>query len=156
MKRLLLLGICAAAVAHAQENYVGAQRCKTCHEFEFQVWQSSGHASSLQSLSESQQKDPKCNTCHTMLSGSEKKEFLGVQCERCHGPGKYYHQRFVMKDKELARAVGLLEVKQEHCAQCHNESAPNLRPFDYAAMWAKIDHSATAKVAFEQGQTLGR
>jgi hypothetical protein len=136
--------LCAGTLARAQ-NYIGAERCKTCHEFEYQVWASGPHARAHLSLTEDQLKDPKCNNCHTMPADQTEVGFIGVQCERCHGPGKYYHPSYVMKDKELARAVGLIDPQPVHCMQCHTDGAPSIKPFDFASMWAKIDHGRTAR-----------
>jgi hypothetical protein len=75
-----------------------------------------------------------------------------VGCERCHGPGKYYVPSFVMKDRELARAVGLVDAKPEHCVQCHTEGTPSIRPFKFDEMWAKIDHGKAAREAWEKAR----
>jgi hypothetical protein len=64
----------------------------------------------------------------------------GVQCESCHGGGKYYAASYVMRDKVLARAVGLQDPGDATCKHCHDNSSPSLQPFDYAAAWARIAH----------------
>ncbi len=147
MKRwVILLGLVSAGTAVAQSaSYIGAERCKSCHEFEFMVWSSGPHARAHLSLSEAQLGDPKCNTCHTITAGPAEVSLTGIQCERCHGPGKYYHPSYVMKDKELARAVGLIDPQPVHCMQCHTDGAPSIKPFDFASMWAKIDHGSAAR-----------
>jgi len=126
-----------ASLAYAQ-NYIGAERCKSCHEFAFRVWSSGPHAKAHAALTDEQLKDPKCNTCHTSQPGENDAKIEGVQCERCHGPGRYYHREYVMKDRELSRLVGLIEPKPEHCQQCHTEGAPSIRPFDFADLWRRI------------------
>jgi hypothetical protein len=127
------------------QNYIGAGQCKSCHEFEYRVWASGPHAKGDGSLSEAQRKDPKCNTCHMMtVEGESAPDLQGIECERCHGPGRYYHRRYVMRDKELSRLVGLTDPKPEHCMQCHTEGGPSIRPFVFAEMWAKIDHGREA------------
>ena len=147
------LGLCvfvlfAASVAYAQTTFVGAKRCQTCHTWEYQVWAKGPHATARQSLTPEQLKDGKCNSCHTMVPAElEEQKFAGVQCESCHGGGRYYSPSFVMKDRELARAVGLVDPTAEQCQRCHNESAPSIKPFDFASMWAKIDHGRAAREA---------
>jgi hypothetical protein len=150
---------CAAATLIAlfalplyAQDFIGAEKCKSCHEFEFRVWSAGPHARAHQSLSPEQLKDPKCNSCHTMVPANLEAELLGVQCERCHGPGKYYHPSYVMKDKELARAVGLVDPIEQHCRSCHTEGTPSIRPFDFVRMWGSIDHGKKARQAYEAAQ----
>jgi hypothetical protein len=140
------------AAAAAAQSYIGAERCKTCHEFEFRVWAASPHARAHANLSAEQAKDPKCNVCHTMLPEQMDERFLGIQCERCHGAGRYYHRRYVMRDRELARLVGLVEPKEEHCRQCHTEGTPSIAPFDMAEMWRRMDHGKAARAAWEKSR----
>jgi hypothetical protein len=144
-----ILPLLSASTVLAQ-SYIGAERCKTCHEFAFQRWSVGPHAAADEALSEPQLKDPKCNTCHTMLPEETERRFSGVQCERCHGPGRYYHRSYVMKDRELSRAVGLVDPTPEHCMQCHTEGAPSIRPFDFSTMWARIDHGKAARLKWER------
>ena len=146
-----ILVFCAAPVATAQE-FVGAKRCKTCHEFEYLMWSKGPHAKAQKHLHPEQLKDSKCNTCHTTAPGESDERLVNVQCERCHGPGQYYHRPYVMKDKELARAVGLVTPSPSHCLQCHTEGAPNIKPFNFKEMWAKIAHGGAARKAWEEAQ----
>jgi hypothetical protein len=135
------------SVAVAQ-NFIGAKRCETCHQWEYQVWLSGPHAHAQRSLSAAELKDGKCNTCHTMVPTQvDDEKFAGVQCESCHGGGRYYYPGYVMKDRELARLVGLVDPTAEQCQRCHNEAAPSIKPFDFASMWAKIDHGRAAREA---------
>jgi len=134
----------AAALAFSPSgwasNYLGAERCKSCHEQEYRIWAAGPHARAHTSLTAKQLTDAKCNTCHTMLPDDLSPRYLGVQCERCHGAGRYYQHDFVMKDRELARAVGLTDVAAEACQQCHDEGAPSIEPFDFATLWAAMGH----------------
>ena len=130
------------------QSFIGAKRCQTCHEWEYQVWSKSPHAQAQVSLTADQLKDGKCNGCHTMVpTHLEEDKFAGVQCESCHGGGRYYFPQYVMKDRELSRLVGLTDPTPEVCQRCHNDSAPNIKPFDFASMWSKIDHSRAAREA---------
>jgi hypothetical protein len=144
-----LVGV--AAVAKGQ-SYIGAERCKSCHEFEYRQWSLGPHAKAHAPLSAEQRADPKCNTCHTMLPETTEARYDGVQCERCHGPGRYYHRRYVMRDRELSRAVGLVDPKPEHCRQCHTEGTPSVEPFEYEAKWRRIDHGRRAHLAWEKAR----
>jgi hypothetical protein len=64
----------------------------------------------------------------------------GVQCEACHGAGRYYAKDNVMRDVEL-RSKLLFEVPDEKtCLRCHTDNASSLRPFSYAEALEKIRH----------------
>ncbi len=153
MRWTVLLALLLPAAAIAGESYIGAQRCKSCHEFEFAMWSQGPHAKAHLSLGEEQLKDPKCNSCHTMSQTQlDATALLGVQCERCHGGGKYYHPSYVMKDRELARAVGLIDPTAAVCQQCHTDAAPSIKAFDFASMWAKIDHGEAARRRWEKAR----
>jgi len=148
----MLFGVGLGAPAAAQ-NIIGATQCKVCHEFEYRVWASGPHAKSDKSLSEAQRKDPKCNTCHMMGTEVESTDLVGIECERCHGPGRYYHRRYVMRDKELTRLVGLIDPKPEQCMQCHTAGGPSIEPFVFEEMWAKIDHGREARARWKRNRT---
>ena len=152
MQRLMLTAaalLAMATAAHAH-NYLGAERCETCHTFAYQKWKRGPHAQATEDLSPAQAKDPKCSTCHSLTSLAEPTaKFEGVQCESCHGPGRFYYPNYVMRDGELARAVGLVEQGEAVCVRCHTAGAPSLDAFDYKKMWAEIDLGETARKAWE-------
>ena len=142
-----LLVLSHAGLAQAQ-GYVGAQRCGTCHPFAFAKWSEGPHARAQLVLRPNELLSSKCNTCHTMAPESDDSALAGVQCEQCHGVGKYYAADYVMRDQVLSRAVGLIQPGADQCRRCHTEGAPSIEPFDFAAMWARIDHGAKAREAW--------
>lgn len=144
----LVLPVVLISSLAAAQNYIGAKRCATCHAWEYQVWLTGPHAHAQSALSATEVKDGKCNSCHTMVpTQPEEEKLAGVQCESCHGPGRYYYPTYVMKDHELARLVGMTDATAEQCQRCHNEASPSIKPFDFASMWAKIDHGHAAREA---------
>ena len=145
MFSLVLFGATASFGASETHQYVGAVKCGSCHEAEYQAWLGGPHAKAHESLSPEQLNDAKCNTCHTLLPFNSDKRFQGVQCEQCHGPGKVYHKDYVMRDKELARAVGLIVPQAAHCQGCHTADSPNIKPFDFDELWLRITHGAKHK-----------
>jgi formate-dependent nitrite reductase cytochrome c552 subunit len=78
-------------------------------------------------LPERSRDDARCRGCHSPDADAG---LAGVTCEACHGPGRLYAARYVMRDLELARAVGLLEPGEKTCLSCHTESTPSLKKFD--------------------------
>ena len=85
--------------ATADENkgssgYVGSSICRACHTDEYNAWQSSKHAGSVDGSEKPSEPNRKwienCAGCHTTdinvqtSTWSEK----GVGCEACHGPGQ--------------------------------------------------------------------
>lgn len=147
-----LLGLALLASTGAEaHNYTGARRCENCHSFAYQTWARGPHAKAHLTLEGAQGKDPKCTTCHSLVSVAEDDEkFVGVQCESCHGPGRYYYPEYVMRDAGLSRAVGLVEQTAAVCTRCHTAGSPSLVSFDYEKMWESIDHGKTAREAWEK------
>lgn len=134
------------------QAFIGAERCRECHEFEFRIWAAGPHAKAEKALTSEQIGDAKCNTCHAMAPGVKDSRLTGVQCERCHGAGQFYQHRYVMRDKDLSLAVGLIEPVAAHCQRCHTEGAPSIEPFDYERAWARIEHGRKARERWLRGR----
>lgn len=146
------LGFGLVAVPLGAQNFIGGQKCGSCHAFELEIWTKGPHARAHRALTPEQLRDPKCSTCHTMASDMLEAQYLGVQCERCHGGGRYYRHDYVMKDQELARAVGLIDVDGVSCQQCHTTGTPSIEPFVFGSMWAEIDHGEQARRKWEEAK----
>lgn len=138
---LVASGLVGAERARAAD-YVGVEKCGACHPAEYQQWLGTGHASALARLSKVQQKDSTCRACHTMAPASEDAAYAGVQCEACHGPGRYYAPRYVMRDAELSRLLNLQPVTEDQCAPCHARDTPSVREFKFDEMVALVRHRA--------------
>jgi hypothetical protein len=136
----------AAEPAHA---YVGAEKCKMCHNSpakgaQFAKWTESEHAKAFAVLASDPAKaiakakgiaDPQtsdeCLRCHVTghgapaakLTDKYKKE-EGVTCESCHGPGGDYWKMDVMKDRARATAAGMVLPTEATCKTCHNAESP--------------------------------
>jgi hypothetical protein len=138
--RLLLSSLCAAAPALAAPTgaFIGAETCKACHPLAYQAWKDGPHAASARAVPQERRGDARCATCH---DPDADKGGSGVSCETCHGGGGVYAHAYVMRDRELARAVGLLARPGERtCLACHTESAPALGRFDYGRKLRVIEH----------------
>lgn len=142
----ILLAIAPALAGAALTNApaVGPETCKACHAAAYEAWRTSPHARAFDSLPEKSRKDKRCLSCHAPLFEDG---FAGVGCETCHGEGGAYSARYVMRDPELARAVGLVDPGAKTCSACHNESTPSLSKFEYGRKLPLIEHWSAERAA---------
>ena len=164
---VLTLGSSLQAVAAdpPPHPYVGADKCKLCHNSapkgaQYNKWTESKHSKAYATLATDEarklgatkgiadpQKAPECLKCHVTGYGSPADKLTdkwrmdeGVGCEACHGPGGEYWKMEVMKDKARAAAAGLVEPNEATCTKCHNAENPTNKPFNFAEFSAKIAH----------------
>jgi hypothetical protein len=76
----------------------------------------------------------------------------GVSCESCHGPGKKYMPKSIMKDRQESIKKGMVYPALKSCPNCHNDQSPTHNPeryttkdgkkvdFDAEQAWDKIKH----------------
>lgn len=119
-------------------GYLGPESCQGCHPDAYAAWRASSHSRSRDSLSPQQQRDARCLSCHSPAEAES--QVANVTCETCHGGGIYYSARYVMKDAELARLVGLADPSEKGCRTCHDSSSPSLKPFEFVTKLKAIDH----------------
>jgi hypothetical protein len=137
----LLLPLLAAGGESAEESeHVGAAQCGACHQAEYEAWKASPHARALEKLGAAEQKDARCRQCHTTTPEESDPALAGVQCEACHGRGRYYSPRWIMKDAELRARLFFEKGGPQTCARCHNETTPSLRPFSYEEGMRALNH----------------
>jgi len=154
------------AVQAQQFKYIGAEKCKMCHNKpatgdQYKQWVSSFHSQALNSLKSEASwayaakngiadptKDPKCLKCHSTyhtvpagqiatLTATE-----GVSCESCHGPGSMYKSPAIMKNQALSIKNGLILPNKETCETCHNKENPFYKPFNFETAYPKVAHKA--------------
>lgn len=133
---VLLVALARPAPVRAGDH-VGPETCKACHPAAYEAWRASPHARARESLPERSRNDKRCLSCH---APDAEDGLAGVSCEACHGPGRAYSAPYVMRDPELARAVGLADPGERACAGCHTESTPSLVRFEYARKLPLIKH----------------
>ena len=169
---LLVLALASPVRAEGTHKFVGAEKCKMCHNSpakgaQFTKWSESKHAQAYatlgtdaaKKLAEAKgiadpQKSDQCLKCHVtghgapaeMLTDKYKKED-GVACESCHGPGGDYWSMAVMKDTAKAAAAGLVMPTEATCKGCHNPESPSYKEFNFAEAKAKIAHPNPQKGA---------
>ncbi len=167
---LLCLSLLLGSVVSAQTyKYIGADKCKMCHNkpntgAQYSIWLKGPHAKALATLSNQKSldyakahgiadpaKDPKCLKCHStyesvaanLRAGIKPTE--GVSCESCHGPGSSYKSPSVMKNREQAMKMGLIMPDKQLCLECHNKDNPFFKEFNFETYAAKIAHPIPKK-----------
>ena len=137
-------------------EYVGAKKCKMCHNKpatggQYAQWLSTPHATAMESLSAEEAKNPACIKCHA-TAGSVSADLIAtltieesVSCESCHGPGSKYFPNSIMKDRDAAMAKGLIMPTKEVCLACHNKESKHYKGFNFEEAMAKIAHPNPAK-----------
>lgn len=156
--------------AQAENKYVGAEKCKMCHQSEskgnqYGAWKKSKHAEAYATLASDKAKEvgakqgidnpqasEKCLKCHStgavaaaaklINDGATVKPEDGVQCESCHGAGEKYWSMTVMKEKDKAVANGMVVLNEAVCVKCHNSESPTFEGFDYAQQVKEVAHPA--------------
>ncbi len=144
-------------------KYIGADKCKMCHNKpstgdQYGKWAASLHSKALKTLSSQASldyakkngiadpaKDAKCLKCHSTYdaAGANRSGILateGVSCEGCHGPGSAYKSPTIMKDLAMSKKNGLIVPDQKVCLTCHNKENPFFKEFNFEAAKAKIAH----------------
>ena len=157
---LLGLGLSLPALAGEEHDYVGVEKCRTCHEKELMgdqvaVWSSGPHARAYETLQGEQSasialelgiegsahESDACLRCHVTAFGVPPTRIAnpvsasdGVQCESCHGPGRDYRKKKIMSDREKAEKKGLWNAHEDAaiCVACHNPESPTFDPERYA------------------------
>lgn len=162
MKAILSKSLLAVALfmflgnASFSQQYVGAAKCKMCHNKpakgeQYNKWAAGPHAKAMESLKGAEKNDPKCLKCHSTaaankdLAAASIKVEEGVSCESCHGPGSKYKSMAIMKDAAKAKDAGLVMPDEKVCTGCHNSESPNFKGFDYAKYKAQIAHPNPSK-----------
>ena len=166
---LIVFGVPVFSFA-ADHEFVGANKCKMCHQKpeqgeQYRIWMESKHAHALDSLATPEAKaiaeklgiaDPttsgKCLKCHSTAYGFSETPVTtaisveeAISCESCHGAGKDYMKKSVMEDKEQAIANGLIIPDENTCKKCHNPEAPTYKSFDFKEKWEQIKHPVPEK-----------
>jgi len=115
----------------SMEMYVGAKKCKECHEEQYDQWKKTPHANAFTRLvKEGERDDLNCAQCHTTgfaqyngyYNYKETPEMIQVQCEACHGIGKLHVQSVERIKSQKLNAAILAPISEETCITCHTKS----------------------------------
>lgn len=150
------LFLAVAPASAQQKEFIGAVKCKICHNKpptgeQYNKWAAGPHAKAMQVLKGDEAKNPKCLKCHSTAAGltlSDTQTITvaeGVSCESCHGAGSAYKTLTIMKDLAKSKAAGLIIPDEKVCKKCHNADSPNFKGFDFKTYAAKIAHPNPSK-----------
>jgi len=147
-----------------QGEFVGSEKCASCHEESYRVWKRSGHSKAwetLVNLDPPRNFDPECISCHVtgwhptryfpylsgFLSEDKTPQLIDVGCESCHGPGGEHVAAEMGSDLERQRraAEALIVTKEQAensethtCRNCHDlDNSPD---FDFSTYWPLVEH----------------
>jgi nitrate/TMAO reductase-like tetraheme cytochrome c subunit len=139
----------------AYGDYVGALKCKKCHERDgvYQSWSKSSHARAWESLDDEARENETCISCHSTGKTVLGELLSGVQCEACHGPGKDHKKLMLTGSEKEAKDRGISFVGEITCLNCHNENIPKEfrpeEPFDFEKAKSTGVHESFGKVEHE-------
>jgi hypothetical protein len=131
----------------SMEMYVGATKCKECHEEQYSQWKKTAHAKAFKTLQDEQKGDDlNCAKCHTtgfaqyngFYTLKETPQMTDVQCEACHGIGKLHVQSVERMKSQKLKAAILAPISEETCTTCHNKARDP--KFDYEKDLKKVKH----------------
>jgi hypothetical protein len=105
-----------------KSDYRGQASCSPCHDKNLAAWRQDAHSRAFETLKkQGDHKNPDCIGCHVtgygaggylLSSPSRSRDFEGVGCESCHGPGKGHPGRRMAIPGEKT------------CAPCHAGLGP--------------------------------
>jgi len=119
----LIVALTGVAVA-ARGDWTGSAACGACHPAELAAWQATPHANTRARFADAKPQ-ARCLACHgTGEAPAGPAIAVEVGCEACHGAGSAYSPDDVMRDRPVARALGLADLSTPQlraavCASCH-------------------------------------
>ncbi len=126
----------------ASRDWVGSERCGSCHPAQLAAWRATSHAKVAFAVPAALRVPGAavCLTCHA--TGEQPAGALveaAVGCEACHGAGADYAFEDVMRNRHLRADLGLVELgaapaRAAACAACHRA----------VSMRSQVDLSALA------------
>jgi len=105
-------------------SYMGNETCRSCHEYEYDMWSRNPHARAYETLVKvGSQHDPECIKCHVVgfgyesgfISEASRKSLRNVGCEVCHGPASAH-----IKAVTTGLGDNGLGEPKAKCVDCHN------------------------------------
>lgn len=106
--------------------FVGEKSCKECHTKQYKFWLETGHSRAYAILErENKQFSVDCVGCHVtgweeeggFYQPKEVGNLKNVQCESCHGPGKFHIEAELKNRKKTIRRI----PDEKKCLKCHTD-----------------------------------
>lgn len=101
-------------------DFLTAEKCKSCHEKQYENWKTTKHSTALASLATTGDEHRfDCIGCHSVgygeafLDTSKIGNFANVQCESCHGTNP--------KHVDDPKKFTFSKVTRSECIVCHNK-----------------------------------
>ena len=123
-------------VCASRRDWTGSAACGACHPAELAAWQVTAHARTRDRFAT--RPEPRCLGCHATGEAPAGPAIASeVGCEACPGAGAAYSPDDVMRDRPVARALGLADLSTPKlraalCMQCHARTTRS-RAFDETA-----------------------
>ena len=131
-----------------QADYVGSEKCASCHPAEGAHWLGTAHSTAFTTLLQKHRQGvPGCYACHvtgyrqpTGYRSMSDVRLRHVQCESCHGPGS----------RHLASpgADSIVRVPPASvCRECHTPEHSDMTDANFDDYWAQITHTSGGQAA---------
>jgi len=120
----------------SSDKYLGADKCRRCHEAQYTQWLTTPHAKAVAVLA-AQVTDEKCISCHVTgwqkaggyVADSKEPDLSNVQCEACHDIGTKH-----------GRGEKAAKITEATCESCHTGDWGKAKGFDFATYLKKVAH----------------
>jgi hypothetical protein len=116
LSSLLLVGVAMAG----RSDWTGSAKCGSCHPKQLAAWLTTPHATTAKRFAT--KPASKCLACHgTGDAPAGAAIAVEVGCEACHGAGAAYAEDDIMRNRPVARALGLTDTtdRAKVCVTCH-------------------------------------
>ena len=110
-------------------DWTGSAKCGSCHPKHLAAWLATPHAKTAKRFTA--KPETRCLACHgTGDAPAGPTIAVEVGCEACHGAGAAYAEDDLMRNRPVARALGLTDMttRAKVCAACHTR--PTTGTFD--------------------------
>ena len=128
---LVIVLVTSAPARASKRDWIGSVACGACHPAELAAWQATPHARTAMRFAAAP--DTRCLACHaTGEAPAGPTIAFEVGCESCHGAGAAFGEDDLMRDRPLARGLGMVDLstptlRAAACATCHTTRMASCR-----------------------------
>jgi len=130
---VVVVAAIATIARGGKSDWTGSSACGSCHPAQLAAWKLTPHATTAKRFTT--RPEGKCLGCHSTGEAPAGPVIaVEVGCEACHGAGAGYAEDDLMRDRPVARALGLEDLaagppRAAVCARCHSRVTRG-KPFD--------------------------